>query len=383
MKKGESYSYIHLTVLLLFFYTGIQAQNIHTQSNAANTTNESAAITGWTKSSGTLTSSSSEQYTGSHSLKITTTNTASWTRAIYNFDVEIGEEYIIKIHAKSDAPNKPGLYAFQGFSNFIGQEITNEWTEYTFNLIADDTTAAILIYPGLPSDPGDTVYIDNVSIIKASDQNTNTGSLWTQSGDDIFYTGGRVGIGTDSPGHLLQINGSVGANNGLFSINPENEQASVRLQWQNSLARIRVGGTGAGASSGLDIQGPSDTSLLRVHGNGRVGIGTTVVPADYKLAVDGKIITEEVKVQLSTAWPDYVFSDDYKLPTLSEVATFIKNNGHLSKIPSAIEVSENGIEVGEMNRLLVEKIEELTLYILEQEKRIVELEKTVLSQKNN
>lgn len=381
MKKKKLNNSIYLTVLLLFFYSQTQAQEIHTQSNAANATNESATITGWTKSSGTLVASSDEQYTGSHSLKITTTNTASWTRAIYNFDVELGEEYIIKIHAKSDAPERPGFWAFQGFSNFTGQEITNEWAEYTFNLTADATTAAVLIYPGLPSNPGDTVYIDNVSIVKASDQTTTTGSLWTQSGDDIFFIGGRVGVGA-TPGYKFQVNGDIAANNGIFSINPANNLATVRLQWQENLARIRVGGNGAGASSGLDIQGPSDTSLLRIHGNGKIGIGTTVVPSEYMLAVDGKIITEELKVQLSTAWPDYVFLNDYKLLSLSELAQFIEKNKHLPKIPSATEVTENGIEIGEMNRLLVEKIEELTLYILEQEKRVETLENIVSSQKN-
>jgi len=67
-------------------------------------------------------------------------------------------------------------------------------------------------------------------------------------------------------------------------------------------------------------------------------------------------------------WADYVFKEDYHLPTLEEVEKHIKEKGHLINIPSAKEVNDNGIQLGEMNKLLLEKIEELTLYIIKQEK---------------
>ncbi|GGD07570.1 hypothetical protein GCM10011368_06870 [Hyunsoonleella pacifica] len=69
-------------------------------------------------------------------------------------------------------------------------------------------------------------------------------------------------------------------------------------------------------------------------------------------------------------WPDYVFTNDYKLPTLLEVEAYIKENGHLPNIDSAKEVEKNGVLLGEMNAKLLEKIEELTLYIIEQQKQI-------------
>ena len=99
-----------------------------------------------------------------------------------------------------------------------------------------------------------------------------------------------------------------------------------------------------------------------------VGIGTTVIPTGYKLAVNGKIIAEELRVQLRSTWPDYVFGSEYKLPTLQEVEKQIKDKGHLTKMPSAKEVETNGIAFGEMNKLLLEKVEELTLYAIEQNK---------------
>lgn len=110
---------------------------------------------------------------------------------------------------------------------------------------------------------------------------------------------------------------------------------------------------------------------------GNVGIGTVTPPAGYKLAVAGKIIAEELKVQLQTSWPDYVFTNDYKLPTLEEVEKQIKEKGHLKNVPSAQEVKENGIELGEITRIQQEKIEELTLYIIELNKKLEALEAKV------
>ncbi len=110
---------------------------------------------------------------------------------------------------------------------------------------------------------------------------------------------------------------------------------------------------------------------------GHVGIGTSTIPNGYHLAVDGKVISEEVKVLLSEDWADYVFAEGYDLPKLEEVEKHIKEKGHLINIPSAAEVKADGIELGEMNRLLLEKIEELTLYIIDLEKknrRVFELE---------
>lgn len=77
-----------------------------------------------------------------------------------------------------------------------------------------------------------------------------------------------------------------------------------------------------------------------------------------------------MKVQLQTAWPDYVLASDYKLPTFLEVEKQIKEKGYLQNMPSATTVKENGFEVGEMNRLLLEKVEELTLYTIEQQKQL-------------
>jgi len=117
--------------------------------------------------------------------------------------------------------------------------------------------------------------------------------------------------------------------------------------------------------------------------NQKVGIGMAP-PAvgNYNLYVKGGILTEEVKVQLQANWPDYVFAKDYKLSSLKEVETFISKNQHLPDLPSAENVKQDGINLGEMNSILLKKIEELTLYVIELEKKYVNLESRVTAKPN-
>lgn len=106
-----------------------------------------------------------------------------------------------------------------------------------------------------------------------------------------------------------------------------------------------------------------------------VRIGNINGAQGYKLSVDGKIMSEELKVQMSNDWPDYVFEANYNLKSTNELEMYIEENGHLPGVPSAKDVKEEGgIHVGEMNRILLEKVEELTLLLIDQNKRIQQLE---------
>jgi hypothetical protein len=119
-----------------------------------------------------------------------------------------------------------------------------------------------------------------------------------------------------------------------------------------------------------------------VHAPGVVMIGQTGVPSGYKLAVDGKIISEEINVQLKGTWPpDYVFEKDYNLLPLSEVETYINQNKHLPEVPSAKEMEANGLNLKEMNLILLKKVEELTLHLIEMKKENANQQKEINSMK--
>jgi len=109
-----------------------------------------------------------------------------------------------------------------------------------------------------------------------------------------------------------------------------------------------------------------------IRGDGNVGIGTS--NPTTKLAVNGTIRCQEVLVE-ATPWPDYVFAKDYKLKSINEVDTYIKANNHLPDMPAASEVEQNGVKLSELNTKLLQKVEELTLYIIELNKKNDEQQK--------
>ena len=198
-------------------------------------------------------------------------------------------------------------------------------------------------------------------------------TTWSQK--MIIKNGGQVGIGTSSPEAKLQINdaGTSGVttlqlNNrikfrgdGVVSWGPE---ANVGvLSWAGDKAIV-----GAKSTKNLSLYaGGVEKVLIKTDGN--VGIGTTNT-GTHKLAVEGSIGAREIKVEAFPNWSDFVFYNDYKLPTLNEVENHIKEKRHLKNIPSAKEIEKNGFFLGEMDAKLLQKIEELTLYTIQQEKSL-------------
>ena len=191
----------------------------------------------------------------------------------------------------------------------------------------------------------------------------------------MLKTNGNVGIGNNAPGFKLDV----------F----DNSGNDVVAKFETDEGFIAVAAAGSStinptygnyiASHFTDVFTYRDLGLKTAPGvpqlilktNGNVGIGT-VNPGAFRLAVNGKIRAKEIKVE--AGWSDFVFEDDYYLRPLTDVEAFIQTHKHLPDIPSAQEVEENGVNLGEMESKLLQKIEELTLYIIEQEKRIKQLE---------
>lgn len=245
------------------------------------------------------------------------------------------------------------------------------------------------------SDAENNVFIGfNAGQVNLGEQNVNVGSAsGTNNTHGVYNSFFGHGSGRDSTG---DNNAFIGAGSGSDSSGSENVAVG-----RNAGKATGSGGVFLGYNAGLTetgddklyiansdtpdplIYGDFDAGLLRL--NGLVGIGSpfglTDFPslagdfANYKLFVKGNILAEEVRIRTFSTWPDYVFSNDYTLLSLKETEKFIAENGHLPNMPSAAEVKEQGLEMGNITKLQQEKIEELTLHAIAQEKRIEALER--------
>ncbi|NLR62398.1 hypothetical protein HGH93_30180 [Chitinophaga polysaccharea] len=182
--------------------------------------------------------------------------------------------------------------------------------------------------------------------------------------------GGKVGIGVANPQYALHT--ASFSNTGTASALLWGEYYGAVVGTASTAASQyafqvinNVTSTGLPGTGGIK-------SLFYVRADGNVGIGTTD-PGSYKLAVEGTLGARRVKVT-QAVWADFVFHDHYQLPTLQTLEQYVKQHKHLPDIPSEKEVRENGVDVGEMNAKLLQKIEELTLYIIELNKKNQALE---------
>lgn len=176
------------------------------------------------------------------------------------------------------------------------------------------------------------------------------------SGGSIYYNSGKVGIGTTAPGVPL----SLGATGGAIKLATYDDGG-------NQFYGI---GIGPGELTFGAAITPTGTPQMVLQWTGNVGIGTT--NPTYPLSVNGTIQAKEVLV--NTGWSDYVFDPGYPLRSLTDVAAYIKDNHHLPGIPSAAEVKEKGVSLGDMQSKLLAKVEELTLHLIQAEQKNRDLE---------
>lgn len=206
-------------------------------------------------------------------------------------------------------------------------------------------------------------------------------SKWALNGTDIYYEEGNVGIGIQSPQAMLHVAGNIR----LLSVNSLNQLEILSKGQTPGRRGISLTDDPDGAfnfyinsnqnnSAFNFIDGRYLTTLMAINKNGTVGIGTNQTDG-YKLAVVGSIRATEVQIDHLDNWYDCVFDQDYPLKSLEELKTFVDQNGHLPEVPSEEEVMDNGISIGEMNSILLRKIEELTLYTIRQQNEIDALKK--------
>ncbi len=220
------------------------------------------------------------------------------------------------------------------------------------------------------------------------------GTFQVGSGGNRFLvnTSGKVGIGTSNPNsnYRLDINGTVissdikirktGNISKILFSGQTNDPGEIRHIENNNSAELWIDPSDdfdAGATNDYFIVGEPDTKTKRfwVRGDGaayvnkNLGIGKTA-ESNYKLDVAGTIRAEEILVEANGNTADFVFADTYHLKDLTEVENFIKTNKHLPNIPSAEDMEKQGVNLAEMNKLLLQKVEELTLYAIQQKEEV-------------
>ncbi|WP_426483554.1 hypothetical protein [Flavobacterium sp. 2] len=209
-----------------------------------------------------------------------------------------------------------------------------------------------------------TTEIARIGMPRAGGTYTGYLTFWTKADNNGDLTEkvrineiGNVGIGTTTPRGILELEKLN--SNLLFDLNT------------NSICKIISKGWNANIDiHTFQINGIENQNQLYLNSNGNVGIGTTT--STSKLTVAGNIASREVKVTVD-AGADFVFENDYNLPSLDYLNKFIKENKHLPEIASAEEMKKDGINLSEMNIKLLQKIEEMTLYMIEQNQQINDL----------
>jgi hypothetical protein len=175
---------------------------------------------------------------------------------------------------------------------------------------------------------------------------------------------GQIVIGpTDAPPHgTAKFTVHTGNNtDGLVQVGGDGQVLAMRIggssgsigTWTNHIMRIVANGAAA----------------INIDPAGNVAIGTPDPLPGYKLSVNGNMKSRELVIE-TVGWPDYVFNTDYKLSTLNDLEKYIQQHKHLPNIPAAAEIEEHGLPVGDIQKKMMEKIEELTLYIIELNKEI-------------
>jgi hypothetical protein len=271
----------------------------------------------------------------------------------------------------------PKLFLIAIFIFNISQTLHAQWLTGSGTLYVNNNAAA-----AYPTNNNAFVQLwgDNAIIWKTG---TSHGGLRFGSATNMSAVGyvdrmrlmdnGYLGLGTTSPSAPLTVESSVSMSSTSLFKNAGTGNSWISVANNTGQANLGVGAAMPygylWSNTGNFFVGDDGNPTLFVNGmaNGNVGIGTTDTKG-YKFAVAGSAIFTKVVVKPYNNWPDYVFHNSYRLRPLSEVEQYIKQYHHLPEVPSAEEVEKNGLDVGDNQAILLKKIEELTMYMIEQKK---------------
>ncbi|QLE02503.1 fibronectin type III domain-containing protein [Galbibacter sp. BG1] len=258
-------------------------------------------------------------------------------------------------------------------------------TNYAFTVVAQDTagnTSAVSNTANVTTLSGaDTAAPSAVTDLAATGTTATATNLnWTAATDNVGVTDYEVfqdgvSIGLSGGTTTFAVNGLTSETTYAFTVVVQDAAGNTSAVSNAANVTTLSGGTGGitdYTSENANLN-TVDWQANNFFADGNVGIGTNTT-LGYRLAVAGNIVAEEVRVALQGNWPDYVFENSYNLPSLEEVENHIKKNKHLIDIPRANSVEKDGILLGNMDAMLLRKIEELTLYTIQQEKKIKKLE---------
>ncbi|MES2275705.1 MAG: hypothetical protein V4592_06770 [Bacteroidota bacterium] len=267
--------------------------------------------------------------------------------------------------------------------------VFNAKAQYTFSVATGPGITPVFNY----------VFVGSLSRLSNDSGNSQKlqvdvlGSGWFSDtrGVSTFYIANRGGLS------VSQItSGGLAFNGTVLKAYQNGDQTDFYLAVNSSTGyytfAIKAYTVGFGISNGLvtittQTATPSGTDvtaslninpIMITDADGNIGLNTASPDPGYKLSVNGKIRAKEIKVE--TGWADYVFDSNYRLRPLKEVAAYIDQNHHLPDVPSTADVAKNGINIGETNALLLKKIEELTLYLIEKDKALKAEHQKVLHQ---
>ena len=208
---------------------------------------------------------------------------------------------------------------------------------------------------------------------------------------NVIMDFGKIGIGTTTPQDKLDVEGNMILGSSVNHSGADGEGGKLTFRRYSdgaSPCTIKVisdqygdnfefyNEAGGGVFTWRNGRPENGGEVMRISEYGEVGIGTNNV-AGYKLSVAGTMRAGQIEVTNPSTWSDFVFEDDYKLSPLNEVEAFIEENNHLPNVPSEIEIMNNGFDLAEMDAILLRKIEELTLYVIELEKKNETLRKSI------